>query len=133
MNIPISVLWGASGRSILAWLDKADVDRIYKREGAAPASREALPSRKALEAELRNVRKRGYVVSYGQKIDGAVGFGSAVFGADGKVIGSLCITAPSTEVSKRDEPRIGKLVQKKARLLSAALGALQSGPEFRAE
>ena len=132
MNVLVSVLWGASGRSILAWLDRADVDRIYKEESSAPASREALPSRKALEAELCNIRERGYVVSYGQKIDGAVGFGSAVFGADGKVVGSLCITAPSTGVNKRDEPRIGKLIQKQAGLLSAALGAPKSRPEFRA-
>jgi hypothetical protein len=39
------------------------------------------------------------------------------------VIGSLCITAPRTAVTRRDEAEIGKLVKKQAEELSAALGA----------
>jgi DNA-binding IclR family transcriptional regulator len=123
MNVSLSLLWGASGRSMLAWLSKADLDRVYDAEGRAPASGEALPSRKMLDQMLAAIRDRGYVVSYGQKIEGAVGFGAAVFGADGKVVGSLCITAPSSGVMRRDETRIGKLVQGQAEKLSAALGA----------
>jgi DNA-binding IclR family transcriptional regulator len=115
---------------MLAWLSKDEVDRIYAAEGRAPASGDALPSRKALEQDLEAIRDRGYVVSYGQKIEGAVGFGAAVFGAGGKVVGSLCITAPSTGVTRRDEARIGKLVQGQAEQLSAALGA--SKPRERA-
>lgn len=131
MNTPVSVLWGASGKSILAWLDKSVVEKIYEDEGAAPASGETLPSRKALYAELENIRERGYVVSYGQKIQGAVGFGAAVFGADGDVIGSLCVTAPSSEITKRDETKIGKLVQRQAEELSTTLGAPRHRPNGR--
>jgi len=56
MNVPVSVLWGASGRSILAFLDPATVDRIYRAEGRAPGSGEALPSRRALDKDLAAIR-----------------------------------------------------------------------------
>lgn len=123
MNVPVSVLWGASGRAMLAWFNKEEIDRIYATEGEAPASGEPLPTRKTLDQLLGLIRNRGYVVSYGQKIEGAVGFGAPVFGVDGTVVGSLCITVPRANVMRRDEARLGRLVQEQAGRLSAALGA----------
>ena len=123
MNTPMSALWGASGRSILAFLDRAEIDRIYAAEGIAPGSGEALPSRRALETELGNIRQRGYDITYGQKVTGAVGIGAPVFGADGKVLGSICITVPKARIAAKDRPRLGELVRSTCAELSAALGA----------
>jgi DNA-binding IclR family transcriptional regulator len=123
MNMPMSVLWGASGRSILAFLDEDEVDRIYVAEGRAPGSGDALPSRRALEKELAAIRRRGYDISYGQKIAGAVGFGAPVFGIDGKVLGSINVTVPATRIAAKDRPRLSELVRVTAAELSAALGS----------
>lgn len=123
MNMPVSVLWGASGRSILAFLDKEDIDRIYATEGRAPASGEALPARRTLEKELSAIRERGYDITYGQKIAGAVGFGAPVFGIDGKVLGSISVTVPETRIVAKDRQRLGVLVRAAAEKLSAALGS----------
>ena len=123
MNTPVSVLWGASGRSILAFLPKADVDRIYTAEGRAPASGEPLPARRTLEGELANIRKRGYDITYGQKIAEAVGIGAPIFNVNGKVVGSLCVTVPKTRIAAKDRPRLGELVRRTAERLSAALGS----------
>lgn len=123
MNTPMSILWGASGRSILAFLDKAEVDRIYAAEGRAPASGEALPSRRALERDLAAIRERGYDITYGQKVAGAVGIGAPVFGLDGKVLGGLCVTVPDTRIAAKDRPRLGTLVRATAAELSAVMGA----------
>jgi DNA-binding IclR family transcriptional regulator len=123
MNTPISVLWGASGRAILAFLDKDDVDRIYAMEGRAPASGEPLPARRTLEKELAAIRERGYDMTYGQKVAGAVGISAPVFGIDGKVIGSLCVTVPEARIAAKDRPRLGELVRTTADKLSAALGS----------
>ena len=123
MNTPMSALWGASGRSILAFLDRAEVDRIYAAEGTAPGSGETLPARRTLETELGNIRQRGYDITYGQKVSGAVGIGAPVFGADGKVLGGICITVPKARIAAKDRPRLGDLVRSTAAELSAALGA----------
>ena len=119
MNMPVSILWGASGRSILAFLDKDDVDRIYAREGRAPASGEVLPARRTLEKELSGIRERGYDV----KVAGAVGFGAPLFGIDGKVFGSLNVTVPETRIVTKDIQRLGELVRTTADRFSATLGA----------
>ena len=123
MNIPMSVLWGASGRSILAFLAKEDVDRIHAAEDHAPASGEPLPARRTLEKDLTAIRERGYDITYGQKIAGAVGFGAPVFGIDGKVVGSLCVTVPEARITAKNRPYLGELVRATAERLSTALGS----------
>ena len=127
MNMPMSVLWGASGRSILAFLDKDEVTRIYAAEGRAPGSGEALPSRRTLEKELAAIRQRGYDITYGQKIAGAVGISAPVFGADGKVLGSINVTVPATRIAAKDRPRLAELVRATAAELSAVLGSPRYG------
>lgn len=123
MQVPLSVMWGASGRSILAYLDAAEIDRIHAAEGAAPASGEKRPGRRALDADLAMIRERGYAVTHGQKIAGAVGIAAPVFGAHHKVIGSFGVTAPEARLSRRDEVRIGDLVRRTADRFSLSLGA----------
>jgi DNA-binding IclR family transcriptional regulator len=123
MNVPLSVLWGASGRAILAFLDKDDVDRIYAKEGRAPASGEALPARRTLDKDLGIIRESGYDVTYGHKVVGAVGFGAPLFGIDGKVFGSLNVTVPEARIATKDIRWLGELVRATADRFSATLGA----------
>lgn len=123
MNVPVSVLWGASGRAILAFLDSETVDRIYRSEGRAPGSGEALPSRRVLDKELAAIRERGYDVTHGQKIAGAIGISAPVFGVDGKVVASICVTTPESRIKPKDYPRLGRLVRSTAARLSQAIGS----------
>lgn len=128
MNTAVSVLWGASGRSIAAFLSPDEIARIYAAEGPAPGSGEKLPARRTLDRDLAVVRQRGYAVSHGQKIAGAVGIAAPVFQASGIVIGSLCVTAPEARITSKDETRIGTLVRATADRLSASLGAPVASP-----
>lgn len=123
LNTQISVLWGASGRSILAFLPEEDVDRILTAESAAPASGEQLPSRQKLEKDLAEIRKHGVAFSRGQKIPGAVGIGAPVIETNGTVIGSLTATVPATDLTASKEKQIRMLIKSKAAELSVRLGA----------
>lgn len=123
MNMPVSTLWGASGRAVLAYLDKTVVDRIYAQEGRAPGSGEELPSRNALDKELFAIREQGYAVTFGQKIKDAVGISAPIFEADGKVTGSLCVTVPKNRIAAKDRVRLGQLVRATAIRLSETLGS----------
>lgn len=123
LNTQISVFWGASGRSILAFLPKDHIDRIYANESAAPASGEAVPPRRRLDRELAEIRQNGVAISRGQKIQGAVGIGAPVFGASGVVIGCLAATAPASELTAAKEKQIRDLIRIKAKELSLRLGA----------
>jgi DNA-binding IclR family transcriptional regulator len=124
MNHHLSLLWGASGKSILAFADEALRDRVlaHERGQGSPA-----PPLKELEAALQLVRRRGFAVSEGEKLPGAQGIAAPVFGPDG-IVGCLCITAPKGRIPRDSVLTIGRAVALEAAELSRALGApLSSG------
>ena len=128
MNTPMSVLWGASGIAILAYLPPDQIDLILAEEGPAPGSGEALPSRAALDRQIARIKACGFVITHGQKIAGAVGISAPVFGVDGTVVGSLGVTVPHSKLKAADERRLGLLLSEKAAALSSRLGAPLNSP-----
>lgn len=72
-------------------------------------------SRHALMETLAQIKAEGVAVSYGDYISNAVGIGSPVFGADGKIIASIGIIAPESSV-----PNKAKLEELKRAVKSAA-------------
>lgn len=127
MNTPLSVLWGASGRSILAYLPQEQVEKILEEEGPAPASQEKPPSAAKLKRELAHVREKGFAVTQGEKIAGAVGVAAPFFSADGQVIGNLSVTAPRKRMHANKLKQVSSLVRQKAVKLSKALGYANDG------
>ncbi len=131
LNSPMPVLWGASGRAISAFLSNTDIDRIYATASEAPASREPLPRRDELEAEFAAIRERGYAVTRGQKIAGAVGINAPIFDAGGGVIGSFGVTIPAQRVKPADLAKLGRFIRQQAHDLSRALGARQPANKLK--
>jgi DNA-binding IclR family transcriptional regulator len=122
LNTQISVFWGASGRSILAFLPKEDIDRIHRQEAPSPATGEAVTSRQKLEKELAEIRSNGIAMTRGQKTPGAVGISTPLFAASGTVIGSLSVTVPASELTAAKEKQIRSLLKVKSAELSVRLG-----------
>jgi DNA-binding IclR family transcriptional regulator len=120
--VPHSLLWGATGRSTLAFLPPEIIDRAIEENEPAPGSGERLPPRKKFLAELAAIREQGYAISQGQKIEGAVGIGAPIFNAEGNVLGSLCITIPKVRFKPSSEGVLAALLLKQVATLSAALG-----------
>lgn len=122
MHQPLSLVWGASGRAILAFLPQDVAADIAASEVRAPGNG-ALPlGRDALMAELANVRAVGYAVSEGEKLPGARGVAAPVFSNTG-VIGCLCLTSPRDRLSLKAVPEIANKVAANAAALSWVLGA----------
>lgn len=123
MNQPLSLVWGASGKSILAQLPDEVVERILLTTGPASAGGRTLDVA-ALRTELADIRRQPYVATRGERLPGAVGIASPVFGAGSRVVGSICLTVPEDrfDVAKTDEWGT-MMVRHAADELSAALGA----------
>ena len=119
---PDTMLWGATGRSVLAFLPDAEVQQALADAAVSPVTGEKLPARTKFLAELALIREAGYVCTRGQKMPGAVGIGAPVFGGDGHVLGSICITVPQSRFDPRQEGRYANLVKTHAARLSASLG-----------
>ena len=127
-NEPQSLLDGASGRSILAWLDEPARAAAFAREAAAGAPSRTLPGRRALLQDLAAIRARGYALSVGQRIPGAVGLFAPVFAADGQVTGSIGYTIPEQRFRRSSEAALARRVRELAAGLSTALGARTEAP-----
>jgi DNA-binding IclR family transcriptional regulator len=105
-----AIATGASGRAILAHLP-----------GPPPRSCDGEQPR-ALAAELARVRERGWAVSRGELIAGAVAIAAPFFGADGRVAGSLAVFGPEARLDEARVARCGAWLVERCAALSAALG-----------
>lgn len=121
MNVPLSLVWGASGKAALAYLPEDEILAILAEEAASPASGAAPPTPETLLAELARVRDNGYCVSLGEKLPEALGVAAPVFGPQG-LLGSLCLTMPRSRAPQTDTATLGAEIARAAEELSHRLG-----------
>ncbi len=122
MHAVETLAWGATGRSILAFLPPAVIQLVLARGERSPASGQQLMPAEA-RAELERIRERGYALSRSQRIDGAVGLSVPIFGAGRRVLGSLSVTSPEQRFRARDEARLAHILISAASTISRTLGA----------
>jgi DNA-binding IclR family transcriptional regulator len=78
---------------------------------------------------LAAIRARGYALSFGQRIPGAVGLFAPVFAADGQVAGSIGYTIPEQRFRRASEAALSRRIRELAAGLSTALGARTDTPQ----
>lgn len=101
-----SVLWGASGRSIAAFLPGSMVKSIYRREHQSREGNEKLPAWDELNQELTDIKLLGYSTTNNQRFEGAHSIAAPIIGVNDLVIGCIGICMPSL---RRDASRIDNL------------------------
>lgn len=129
---PIRYLWeslrewsdlhlGSSGKGILAFLAPHEQAAILDRlPDPTPGRRRLTKAR--LRRELDAARRRGYVVSHGERFDGAVGVAAPIRDTRGRVVGDLIATWPDNRTSNAKETAAGATVRAAADELSRQLG-----------
>ena len=108
---------GASGKSILAFLPDTKVERILQRHSPTRVTGSTVTDLKALMSQLGDIRDRGFAVSFGERLEGAVGIACPVFDAAGQVCGSLQFTIPEHRFEPDDVNRLSELLRNHARRL----------------
>lgn len=122
---PLSLVWGAPGRSILAHLPGPEIDQVLSCAHPKSLSDEPLPSHEQMRNLLNEIKEAGYARSSGHQVDGAVGFAAPVFMNGKSVFGSICVTIPQHRFTADMEPKITASLREEAAALSAALGHVQ--------
>jgi len=117
-----SLVYGALGRGILAFLPDDQIGQILAKHEHSPLTGRPLSDVRGLRRELAIVRARGYAVSKGQRTIGAVGLAVPVFNGTGSVLGSLCITIPETRFAATSELKLANILVEQATKLSATFG-----------
>ena len=106
---------GSSGKSILAFMSEQDIEAILR----------TLPKgtdKKALLAELADVRRDKFRVSRGEVIKGALGISAPYFDHANRVVGAIQVLGPEVRFNEERISKIAKRVVESAVELSAALG-----------
>lgn len=113
--------WGATGRTLLAWLTEEEVEQVIRRGEPSPLDGRPLDPVE-LRASLKAIRGKGTAVTHSQRTPQAYGIAAPFFDSEGKVRGNLAFTIPEFRFHQRDVPRLTKLLEQAARDLERRLG-----------
>jgi len=122
LGIGKNLVAGASCKSILACMGEEAIEEILIEQ--LPASRRGGDLERArLRKELAAIRSRGYALTHGERLPGAVGIAAAVFKARHVVCGSLVITIPELRLRGVKVKSLAESLSTQATELSNRLGA----------
>lgn len=120
-------LWqGAAGTAMLAYLEPVEMQEAIK--DLARAGSKKTPTGKVIKidelySELQEIREKGFAVSVGTSMQGAVAVASPIFGSDNRVIGAISIGVPVPRLDKNKTERYGILVKEIAQKISKQMGS----------
>lgn len=120
ITVPAHCLSG--GKALLAQLPRERLHALYPDQQIPRATPRSISTRDALEADLENVRKRGYATNLGES-EGEIGsIGIAIYAADGQPRAGLAVSGPLSRINdKTDLTEIVRAMQDTARNASAGL------------
>jgi len=113
---------GAGGKALLAFLDEETRGRILAGLMADPATMLPKSWIKDHEKEFDEIRRKGYVVSYGDVISGVAAVAAPVFNESGLCCASVSIAGPDHRFSEKHCVTLVRRVREATAHLSARLG-----------
>jgi DNA-binding IclR family transcriptional regulator len=127
-----SPVWGAVGRSIVAYLPIDEIEEILAEAPRCPFTGRLPPDTVTFHRTLAEVRRLGYAVARGELLSNeTVAIAAPFFAPDGRVLGNLCIVAPGSRVDAEAESQIIDTVVHQAGRLSGLLGYHAHFPQQR--
>jgi IclR family acetate operon transcriptional repressor len=127
LNTWIPVYASASGLGIMAFLPERERSEIIARTSLAPVTDRTITDPKLLEEECEGIRARGYALSMGARTPGAVGIGTPVRAADGRVQGDVVVTLPESRYKPDLERPLAEAAMRCAAEIGEQLGSSDGG------
>lgn len=113
---------GASGKVLLAFGDPDRLRTIISKNLLKPITSQTITNPDKLEAEINEVRTRGYAISRGENIRDSHAIAAPVFNYEKKLVGAIGIAGPANRlVDSQIKVRI-KMVIEASRMLSQRYG-----------
>jgi IclR family acetate operon transcriptional repressor len=119
---------GASGLAIFSFLPEGERAEVIRTSGLPMLTPATITDPKALETEARKIRKRGYAVSRGERIQGAAAVAAPVWDSDHRVLGDVFVTVPLDRFQQTDEHGLASAVVSCAKVITARLSGGIHGP-----
>lgn len=105
----------ATGKAILSEWSDDELDEHVRQLGLPEQTENTITDRAELEAELEDVRERGYAVNDAEHYHGVRAVAVPIIGDDGAVLGAISASGPSSRIStdRIEEEITPKLFHKK--------------------
>ena len=110
----------ATGKALLAWRTKEDIDRVINH-GLPQLSERTITDPERFRKALADVRRLGYAVSDQERESYTRTVAAPVRDEEGRVIAALTVAAPSQRLTRALVPRMASLVMQAAADLSSQL------------
>lgn len=111
----------AHGKALLADMDAAELTRLLGADPLVPYARETIRTIEDLARACAEIRETGYARDNGEYRDGLRCVAAPIRAEDGKVIGSIGISAPTDRMTPAHYQDCARLVMEVARDISVAL------------
>lgn len=118
---------GASGLAILAFLPAEVQDEIVGSRLEALTNRTLVDAGRLAE-RLASIRRDGYAISHGERIEGAIAIAAPVKGPADTVIGDVGITIPESRFNAAATSELVALVKQSAQELTRRFTGIRPGP-----
>jgi DNA-binding IclR family transcriptional regulator len=112
----------ASGKVMLAFMPIQQQKTIIKNTTMERLTPHTTTEPKVLFQELEVIKKRGYAVSEGERVEGVSCVAAPIFEPAGKIIGGITISGPVTRFSEQKIKDYAKLLMRATRELSTSMG-----------
>ena len=121
---------GASGLAILAFLPE-QVQAEIAHGGLDALTDRTLVDAGQLAERLARIRRDGYAISHGERINGAIAIAAPVMGPADAVIGDIGITVPESRFNAAATSELVTLVRQSAELLTRRFTGTRPEPSQR--
>lgn len=116
------VYTGAAGKLFLGCMDRKERERFVNSLEITPLTPNTITDKEQLLREAEEAAKRGYAISFGERIVGSSCISVPVRGTDGRAIAVLSILGPSVRLSKEKLLELLPALQAEANRIAHELG-----------
>ena len=113
---------GASGRVMMAFMPRDKVENIIRETKLASRNAAHVPTKDEILADLIRIRRRGYLISAGETVEGGAAVAAPVIDRNEQVVGAIAIRGPASRLSQALLRQYAPLVRDATRRLSRELG-----------
>lgn len=113
---------GACPRAILTFLTDEEIEKILDSVPLTKITEGTIVDREKLSELIKQDRKRGYTISYGELEPETIAVGAPIFNHMGNVAASISVAGPDSRFTEKEIPYIIDELLKTTKDISKALG-----------
>lgn len=122
LNKTAPLIWGASGRVLLAHLGEEEIQRAIDT-AATTDVRGATIDPAELRADLEKIRAQGFAISFSHRTLNSIGIAAPFFDARGEIVGALAFQIPAFRYQEAALGELTGALKENAAKISRKIGA----------